>query len=600
MVIESILRRWLNSSCDEDDEHFDIEYEFLNLYLFCCFLVALYVSGKICAPFNVPPVVGEIIVGIIVGPNFLELAPHSKALKMLGECGLILLVIEAGIEVDLEVLKLIGGRGVMVAVFGSVVPVSIGFGLGQALGFTAVASLAMGACLAPTSVGIALDVLKRGEVLNTNIGQLVIAAAVLDDIISLVLLGVIQSLKNPTAWNLMKPLVASLGFLLIFGYIAVAWMPMLLPKLYECVDKDSQKWIRLGFVFAMTMVMIPTAHYAGTSYLLGAFVSGLCLCTDHEAHKVWHSTCQRVMTWLMRLFFACTIGFEVPIRDVWEAEIISHTWIFFSCLIGKIATGIFAPNFDLLEGLKLGFAMSAWGEFAFILATTSKSEGILNEKQFSTITMAVLLSVIVGPICLSYSIELSKQRQSHIQLTEPLMESGTEGPPPIGGEDPMSSISLMSMPGATTLPIMLEYERRHSWWRKASDDEDDVSDKKKLEHTTMLLPARQKCEICGRATSYACFACSMEATKEGLPTLCHPAKKGKRCWKIWHDRKAGRIGFGSRRQIIVQGKCGGPQPIGATSLSVNNVPRTQPNFGKAHSTDGGINFPYGYDANQTM
>jgi len=337
MVIESLLRRWLNASCDEEEETFDIDYDFQNLYLFCCFLVALFVSGKICEPLNVPPVVGQIVVGILVGPHFLELAPHSKALKMLGECGLILLVIEAGIEVDLEVLKLIGTRGVAVAVFGSIVPVSIGFGLGQALGFEIVESLAMGACLAPTSVGIALDVLKRGNVLNTNIGQLVIAAAVLDDIISLVLLGVIQSLKEPSVWNISKPLVVSLGFLIIFGYMAIALMPKILPKIYGCVDKENQKWVRLGFVFFMTMIMIPTAHYAGTSHLLGAFVSGLCLCTDHEAHKVWHSSCQRVMTWLLRLFFACTIGFEVPIRDVWEAEIIQHTWLFFICIIGKIA-----------------------------------------------------------------------------------------------------------------------------------------------------------------------------------------------------------------------------------------------------------------------
>jgi len=597
MTYDSI-RRFLTSGCDEDDEHFDIEYEFLNLYLFMCFLVALYISGKLCAPLNIPPVVGEIIVGIIVGPNFLELAPHSKALKMLGECGLILLVIEAGIEVDLEVLKLIGRRGVLVAVFGSVVPVSIGYGLGMALGFEPVQSLAMGACLAPTSVGIALDVLKRGEVLNTNIGQLVIAAAVLDDIISLVLLGVIQSLKDPTLWNLSKPLVVSLGFLLIFGYIAVAWMPKLLPSLYNCVDKDSQKWIRLGFVFAMTMVMIPSAHYAGTSYLLGAFVSGLCLCTDHEAHKVWHQTCARVLTWLMRLFFACTIGFEVPIRDVWEAEIISHTWIFFSCLIGKIATGIFAPDLDLLEGLKLGFAMSAWGEFAFILATTSKGEGILDEKQFSTITMAVLLSVIVGPICLSYSIDLSHRRAAQIQMTqEPLLESASEIQP-VGANDGFNSLSVMSMPGATTLPTTFDYERRHSWWRKGSDGEENLEeDKAKIEHVTILLPARGQCEICGSRTSYACFACSME--KEGLPTLCHPAKKGKRCWKIWHDQQKGRIGFGGRR-IMVQGSQK-HQLAGAMSLSVNQIPRTGPTFQKSVSANvhpGGL--PFGVDANQTM
>jgi len=596
MVIESILRRWLNASCEDEEETFDIDYDFQNLYLFCCFLVALYVSGKICEPLNVPPVVGQIVVGILVGPHFLELAPHSKALKMLGECGLILLVIEAGIEVDLDVLRLIGGRGVAVAVFGSIVPVSIGFGLGQALGFDGVQSLAMGACLAPTSVGIALDVLKRGNVLNTNIGQLVIAAAVLDDIISLVLLGVIQSLKEPSAWNLAKPLVVSLGFLIGFGYMAIALMPKILPKIYGCVDKDNQKWVRLGFVFFMTIIMIPAAHYAGTSHLLGAFVAGLCLCTDHEAHKVWHSSCQRVMTWLLRLFFACTIGFEVPIRDVWEAEIIQHTWLFFLCLIGKIATGIFAPSLDCLEFFKLGFAMSAWGEFAFILATTSKAEGILDEKQFSTITMAVLLSVIVGPICLSYSISLSKKRLAHMQLNEPMLNDVSNSEI----ADPMASLSIMSMPGATTLPSTFDYERRHSWWRKASDDEEEISGERALEHTTLLLPIRQKCIICGRSTAYACFACCAE--KEGMTNLCHPAKRGRVCWKVWHDQLKGKIGFGGRNMQVMRS---GPTPIsGATSLSVNHIPQIRnqqtPNLFRANSGNAQLPAFLGIDANQTM
>jgi len=240
--------------------------------------------------------------------------------------------------------------------------------------------------------------------------------------------------------------------------------------------------------------------------------------------------------------------------------------------------------------------MSAWGEFAFILATTSKAEGILDEKQFSTITMAVLLSVIVGPICLSYSISLSKKRAAHMQLTEPMLHDASNSE--IAG-DPMQSLSMMSMPGATTLPSTFDYERRHSWWRKESDEE-ELSGEKKLEHTTLLLPIRQKCIICGRSTSYACFACCAE--KEGMTNLCHPAKRGRVCWKIWHDQLKGKIGFAGRGNMQVMRS--GPQPIslsGATSLSVNQIPQIRnQNLNRTNSGKPQLPAFLGIDANQTM
>jgi len=397
-------------------------FTFLDIYNMFIFCVALWVAGKFCAKIQLPAIVGEIIVGLFFGPYLsaeygteLFHAPNPDVLKMLGECGLILLVMEAGVEVDVDTLKLIGGRGVCVAVFGSMVPLGLGFGLSQILGYDVKTSLAMGACLAPTSVGIAITVLKRGNVLNTAIGQLVIAAAVLDDIISLILLSFIQALKDPSVWGMAKPLVVSFGFLFLTGYFAIYDMPIILKWVLKQFDRANHQNVLLGLLFIFALFFIPVTHYAGSSYLLGAFLAGLCFCTYHEAHDAWSRQMKRLMAWLLRLFFGCTIAFEVPILDVWTSEIMGKTFLYFICIIGKVASGVFAPGFfenHMLDGAKIGFAMSAWGEFAFILATASRDEDIINAEQFSSITMAVLLSVVVGPICLTQAIHASNKKKA--------------------------------------------------------------------------------------------------------------------------------------------------------------------------------------------
>lgn len=395
-------------------------FTFMDIYNMFIFCVVLWVVGKACAQVQLPAIVGEIIVGLFFGPNFVDYgtelfrAPNPDVLMMLGECGLILLVMEAGVEVDVDTLKLIGGRGVCVAVFGSMVPLGLGFGLSQLLGFDVTTSLAMGACLAPTSVGIAITVLKRGKVLNTAVGQLVIAAAILDDIISLILLSFIKALKDPTVWGMIKPLIISFGFLFVTGYFALFYMPKFLHWALEHFEHKYHANVLLGMLFLFSLFFIPATHYAGSSYLLGAFLAGFCFCTYHEAHYAWSRQMKRLMAWLLRLFFACTIGFEVPIMDVWTADIMRNTFLYFICIIGKIASGIFAPGFfkdHLIDGAKVGFAMSAWGEFAFILATASRDDHIIDEKQFSSITMAVLLSVVLGPICLTQAINYSKEKK---------------------------------------------------------------------------------------------------------------------------------------------------------------------------------------------
>ena len=104
------------------------------------------------------------------------------------------------------------------------------------------------------------------------------------------------------------------------------------------------------------------------------------------------------MTWLVKIFFACTIGFEVPIRDLWTGRVLGKAFAFLSAAIGKLVTGFFAKPFDKRNAATIGFAMAAWGEFAFIVATTSREMGTLDADTYGAVVLAVLMSVIYSPL----------------------------------------------------------------------------------------------------------------------------------------------------------------------------------------------------------
>jgi len=167
------------------EEHFGVHIAYTDLYASIVFFAAIYAAGVVSSKLlRMPALVGEIFCGILLGPNLLQFVPNVEAFVMLGEIGLILLVLEAGIDIDLTTLKLIGARGVAIALVGTFLPILIAFGISFLLGYRGVAAIAAGCSFAPTSLGIAMNVLRQAGVANTPTGQLIVAAAIIDDMIA--------------------------------------------------------------------------------------------------------------------------------------------------------------------------------------------------------------------------------------------------------------------------------------------------------------------------------------------------------------------------------------------------------------------------------
>jgi hypothetical protein len=159
------LAEAVNGTSGEGAAHHGLEVDFYDVQMSLLFLIALWIAGKAVGSAGMPPLVGELVVGVVMGPQLLAVVPSPESLMLYGEVGLILLVVEAGLDVDLQMLRTIGPRGVGVAVTGTMLPVGIAAALGAGvLGLEPTAALAAGCTLAPTSMGIALNVLKRGQV----------------------------------------------------------------------------------------------------------------------------------------------------------------------------------------------------------------------------------------------------------------------------------------------------------------------------------------------------------------------------------------------------------------------------------------------------
>lgn len=178
----------------------DPYYHFNLIYHTLIFVVALWISGKLVVRLGAPALVGEILVGIVLGPNLLNFVPKPSSLQLYGEMGLILLIVEAGIHVDLELLAIVGQRALILGIVGSAVPMSLGFGVCYALGwFSTLECFAVGATMATMSTGIALNVLRAGGVLNQPTGQLIIAAATVNEMVNIFLLTTLEAIVRGTS-----------------------------------------------------------------------------------------------------------------------------------------------------------------------------------------------------------------------------------------------------------------------------------------------------------------------------------------------------------------------------------------------------------------
>ena len=239
-------------------------------------------AGKLFRKVGMPALVGEIAVGVKVRPHVFNIAPMPQALMLYGELGLMLLVLEAGLDADIEMLKLIGARGVGVAVAGSLGPLLIAFLLAiGVLGLDWKAGSRSAARSRRRRWGSRSTCSRRARCSTRRRGALIIAAAVLDDVIRSSSSPSCRRSSTPTCSTWCSAVATSVGLMLGVGWLAIYVVPRVLKQcVLPRVPPNQRDNALLGLLFFLAFCLVPGCHQLGSSHLLGAFLAGLSFCSD--------------------------------------------------------------------------------------------------------------------------------------------------------------------------------------------------------------------------------------------------------------------------------------------------------------------------------
>ena len=369
------------------------------LVLIAIVLVAARVGSEVAYRLKQPPVLGELIAGVIIGPSLLGLVTPNEALLLIAELGAVLLLFEIGLEHDLTDLFKVGRSAVLLTIAAVSLPLIGGTSAALAFGIEIVPALFLGGMLTATSIGITARVLADLGKMNTREARIIIGAAVLDDVIALMLMAVILGLVSgdgASGWDVARNI--GLAVLFLVGSIVVGNLSA--KKLLRWLHRLNSRGVLNVTAFVFCILMATGAHLVGLSPIIGAFAAGLVLArTDHVMHV--REKIEASADLLIPIFFVM-IGVSVEIKalnpfgggDV--SMLLLGAILIAVAMFAKAVSG-FVVFGERVKRTVLGIGMMPRGEVLMTFAAVGLAAGVLDSTLYGCMVLLVLVSSLVAP-----------------------------------------------------------------------------------------------------------------------------------------------------------------------------------------------------------
>ena len=380
-------------------------------------LVVARVFGEIMERFNQPAMIGEILAGVVLGPTLLNFVHRTEDIKVISELGVFLLVILAGLEINLDdVLKSLKGKNIIISLSAFFLPIFSGFAVGKLFHQDVMTTVFIGLCVAITALPVSIRILMDLGKLNSPLGQKIVSVAIFDDVMALTILGILLDLKDveKTFYSITTTTIYTLLKLALFLIVVVISYRLIkrFTKEENFIEQQLNKV--LGFLkgkeslfailFVFILIFASLTEAVGLHFIIGSFVAAMLINKDLIGEKhlntVHNTTNSMAMGFLAPIFFA-GIGLE------FKFDAISNYWlliaIVFVSFASKIAGGFIggaAAGLKRRESLVLGIGLNARGIMELVIANIAYQAKLINSEIFSMLVIMGLLTTLTTPFLL--------------------------------------------------------------------------------------------------------------------------------------------------------------------------------------------------------
>lgn len=369
-------------------------------------LVAAKLGGAASQRFGLPAVFGKLVVGLALGPAVLNLLEPSESLNNLADIGIILLMFIAGLETDVAQMRRVGVAALLAATGGVALPMTAGVGLGYAFGMGTAQAFFLGAVLTATSVGITAQTLTELGKLQSREGSAILAAAVIDDVMGVLVLSMVLGFSG--GGNPALPIVKMALFIPLAFVVGIFVMPLVIDRILHLHERETRTAIIIGIalIYAWT-----AEHWGGLAAITGAYIAGMMVARTEISEHATESMNKIAYAFFIPIFFV-VVGLKMDSSALREAPLFAAVLIgvaIVTKIVGAFG-GALAGGFNVRDATRVGYGMVSRGEVALVVAVVGLQYGLLDDKEFSATILMTLATTLVAPLLLKWAYRAERRR----------------------------------------------------------------------------------------------------------------------------------------------------------------------------------------------
>ncbi|MCI0532285.1 MAG: cation:proton antiporter [candidate division Zixibacteria bacterium] len=353
------------------------------------------IMGEIFERLRQPALIGEILAGVILGPHLLNMIPQEVVYEVLAEIGVMVLLFTVGLHIKVEDILKVGGRSTLVAVLGVVFPFVLGYIYTLISGHNTIEAMFIGAAMVATSVGITARIFADLNLMDSEIARVILGAAVIDDILGMIILAVVTGAGQGTLSYLNLGIIAAeaVGFVLFLVFIGTRLARRYVPRVANLRARNAVFILALIALLGLSAV----ASSIKLAAIIGAFMAGLVLAEFNYQFQLTTKT-ESLYDFLVPFFFVM-LGSRVDLSvfanpAIWGAAGL----ITFLAIIGKlIGCGLVMIKSGFKTALQVGVGMTPRGEVGMIVASIGLASGAINPELYAVVLFMVVATTVLAP-----------------------------------------------------------------------------------------------------------------------------------------------------------------------------------------------------------